>query len=147
MKIAWTTAKLAAVALSVATLAAPVQAQAPGPTALAVRGNVEHALTLSIDDLKQLPVQRIDDVRVVRASGSAIAVPEVARHYTGCFLRDVLERAKPVERNRLDLRKSVVVVTASDGYRNLLLGGALSLADRRRCAGRVRTRRRGIAGR
>jgi hypothetical protein len=35
----------------------------------------------------------------------------------GCLLRDVLERAKPVERKRLDFRKSVVIATASDGYR------------------------------
>jgi len=50
MKIAWTIAKLAAVPLSVA-----------------LRGNVEHALTLPVDELKQLPVQRIDDVHVVPA--------------------------------------------------------------------------------
>lgn len=121
-------ARLAATALSVAALAAPAQAQGPGPTVLMVRGNVENALTLSIDDLKKLPVQRIDDVRVVRAAGSQSTTPEATRHYTGCLLRDVLEQARPVERNRLDLRKSVVIVGASDGYRAVFSWAELYLS-------------------
>ena len=123
-----TIARLAAAALSAAMLAVPVQAQGPGPAALVVRGNVEHALTLSIDDLKQLPVQRIEDMRVVRPTGSASTVPEVTRRYTGCLLRDVLERAKPVDKNGLDLRNSVVILTASDGYRAVFSWAELYLS-------------------
>jgi DMSO/TMAO reductase YedYZ molybdopterin-dependent catalytic subunit len=119
-------ARLAAVALTVAALVA--SAQGPGPTVLAVRGNVENALTLSIDDLKRLPVQRVEDVRIVRAAASQSTTPEITRHYTGCLLRDVLERAKPVERNRLDLRKSVVIVGASDGYRAVFSWAELYLS-------------------
>jgi hypothetical protein len=39
-----------------------------------------------------------------------------ARRYVGCLLRDVLTAAKPVESKPRELRKSYVVVTASDGY-------------------------------
>ena len=120
--------RFAAVALVATALAGGAEAQGPGPTTLAVRGNVENVLTLSIDDLKKLPVQRIEDVRVVRATGSQSTVPEVTRHYTGCLLRDVLERAKPVERSRLDLRKSVVIVAASDGYRAIFSWAELYLS-------------------
>ncbi len=123
-----TIARLAAATLSAAILAVSAQAQGPGTTALAVRGNVEHALTLSIDDLKQLPVQRIEDLRVVRPAGSASTVPEVTRRYTGCLLRDVLERAKPIDKNRLDLRSSVVIVTAGDGYRAIFSWAELYLS-------------------
>jgi DMSO/TMAO reductase YedYZ molybdopterin-dependent catalytic subunit len=86
-------------------------------TTLTVKGSVERALTLSVEDLKRLPVQRIDDVRSVRDATGAATSSETARHYVGCLLRDVLEQAKPLERKRLDFRKSVVIATASDGYR------------------------------
>jgi len=99
--------------------AAAAHSQAPGQvtTALTVKGSVERELRLSVDDLKGLPVQRVDDVRSVRDSGGGALAAETVRHYTGCLLRDVLDRAKPVEKKRLDLRKSVVIATASDGYR------------------------------
>jgi len=86
-------------------------------TALTVRGSVEQEITLSVDELRRLPMQRVDDVRSVRGAAGVAASSESARRYVGCLLRDVLERAKPVERKRLDFRKSVVIATASDGYR------------------------------
>jgi hypothetical protein len=44
------------------------------------------------------------------------------------LLRDVLDRAKPVEKKRMDLRKSAVVATASDGYRVVFSWGELYLS-------------------
>ena len=72
---------------------------------------------MSIDELRRLAVQRVDDVRSVRGVAGAGASSETARHYVGCLLRDVLERATPVENKRMDFRRSVVIATASDGYR------------------------------
>ena len=95
---------------------------------MTVRGNVERELSLSIDDLKQLPVQHVEEARVVRDMGSTASATEAARRYTGCLLRDVLDRAKPVEKNRLDLRKSIVIVTASDGYRAIFSWAELYLS-------------------
>ena len=73
-------------------------------------------------------MQRLEDVRTVREADTGVAAPETARRYTGCLLRDVLERAKPVEKNRFDLRKSIVIVTASDGYRAVFSWAELYLS-------------------
>ena len=81
---------------------------------LAVRGNVATPLSLSVTDLAKFPVHRVDDTRVVRAQGGA---SESARQFAGCLLRDVLNAAKLTESDRLDLRRTVVVATASDGYK------------------------------
>lgn len=40
----------------------------------------------------------------------------------------MLDRAKPVEKGRLDLRKSVVVITAADGYRAVFSWAELYLS-------------------
>jgi DMSO/TMAO reductase YedYZ molybdopterin-dependent catalytic subunit len=108
---------LAVVLLLAALQASPAFAQTPGAPALTVKGNVEREVALSIDELKRLPMQRIEDVRVVREQGATTGALETARRYAGCLLRDVLDRARLVEKNRMDLRKSVVILTASDGYR------------------------------
>ena len=120
---------VAACLLTVLSLVDPGWAQPAGQvtTMLTVKGNVERELTLSVDDLKALPVRRVDDVRSVRDS-TAAADSEVARHYVGCLLRDVLERAKPVEKRRFDLRKSIVIMTASDGYRAVFSWAELYLS-------------------
>jgi DMSO/TMAO reductase YedYZ molybdopterin-dependent catalytic subunit len=83
-------------------------------TTLAVRGNVAVPLTLSVADLGKFPVQRVDDTRVVRGQGGA---SEAARHFAGCLLRDVLNTARLTEGDRLNLRRTIIVATASDGYK------------------------------
>jgi DMSO/TMAO reductase YedYZ molybdopterin-dependent catalytic subunit len=97
-------------------------------TTLTVKGSVEREITLTIDDLKHLPVQRVDDVRSMRDAAGAAPSSETTRHYVGCLLRDVLEHAKPVEKRRLDFRKSVVIATASDGYRAVFSWAELYLS-------------------
>jgi DMSO/TMAO reductase YedYZ molybdopterin-dependent catalytic subunit len=121
---------LAAVILLAAPQPLPALAQTPGSgaAALTVKGNVERELVLSMDELKRLPAQRIEDVRVVREQSSTTGAPEIARRYTGCLLRDVLDHAKLVEKNRMDLRKSVVILTASDGYRTVFSWAELYLS-------------------
>jgi DMSO/TMAO reductase YedYZ molybdopterin-dependent catalytic subunit len=95
-------------------------------TAIAVRGSVEHELTLTVDDLKRFPVQRVDDVRC--GAPGAPAGAEVLRRYTGCLLRDVLDRAGPVEKHRFDMRRSIIIATASDGYRAVFSWAELYLS-------------------
>jgi DMSO/TMAO reductase YedYZ molybdopterin-dependent catalytic subunit len=53
---------------------------------------------------------------------------EQKRSYTGVLLRDVLASAKPVEKQRHDLRRSIVVATASDGYQAVLSWAELFLS-------------------
>jgi DMSO/TMAO reductase YedYZ molybdopterin-dependent catalytic subunit len=100
----------------------------PATATLTIKGSVERELNLSIGELKQLPVQRLEDVRLVREAASSLTSTEKARRYTGCLLRDVLDRAKPVEKNRMDFRKSIVIVTASDGYRAVFSWAELYLS-------------------
>jgi len=100
----------------------------PATATLTIKGSVERELNLSIGDLKQLPAQRLEDVRLVRETSGASSSTEMARRYTGCLLRDVLDRARPVEKNRMDFRKSIVIVTASDGYRAVFSWAELYLS-------------------
>jgi len=83
---------------------------------LSVGGNVESSLTLDIASLQRFPVQRVEDARQLRMGGTAAKDSEQVRRYSGVLLRDVVAAAKPVERARHDLRRSIVVVTAADGY-------------------------------
>jgi DMSO/TMAO reductase YedYZ molybdopterin-dependent catalytic subunit len=101
---------------AISTLPALAQdkgAAAQVTTALVVRGNVATPLTLSVADLAKFPVQRVDDTRVVSGQGNDKAQ---SRQFVGCLLRDVLNAAR-LTGDRIDLRKSVIVATASDGYK------------------------------
>jgi DMSO/TMAO reductase YedYZ molybdopterin-dependent catalytic subunit len=85
-------------------------------TTLFVTGNVENRLALTVDDLRRLPVQKVEDVRQVRIGGVPAKDGAETRRYSGVLLRDVLAAAKPIEKERHDLRRSIVVATATDGY-------------------------------
>jgi len=61
--------------------------------------------------LRKLPEHRVEDARGERGTPP--------RRYVGVLLRDVLDRAKAVEKQPRGLRKSIIVVTAKDGYRTV----------------------------
>jgi DMSO/TMAO reductase YedYZ molybdopterin-dependent catalytic subunit len=122
-------AALVLASLAFAALPGASDAQVTAPSQLTVKGSVEREVVLSLADLRALPVQRIEDVRSVREAGTpGAAGGESVRRYTGCLLRDVLDRAKPVEKRRMDFRKSVVIVTAADGYRTVFSWAELYLS-------------------
>ena len=100
-----------------ATSGALAQGAPPAPATVQVAGNVENTLGLGIEDLRQLAVQHVEDARQVRIGGAASKETEQTRHYTGVLLRDLITPAKPIEKERHDLRRSIVVVTAADGYK------------------------------
>ena len=89
------------------------------PATVQVAGNVEKKLELGIEGLQRLAVQHFEDVRQVRSDGVASKESEQTRHYTGVLLRDVITSARPIEKERHDLRRSIVVVTAADGYKTV----------------------------
>jgi len=101
---------------AIVTTFAFAQSTPQGANTLQVRGNVERELTLGLSDLKGLAVQRVKDVRQITMPRVTGESSERKRRYTGVLLRDVLTSAKPVEKQRHDLRKSIVVATATDGY-------------------------------
>ena len=100
---------------AIATTVVFAQSAPQGTTALLVSGNVENKLTLGVGDLQRLAVQRVEGVRQVKMEGRA-KDGEQTRRYTGVLLRDVLTSAKPIEKERHALRRSIVLATATDGY-------------------------------
>ncbi len=117
-------------ALCALTVATATFAQTPpsGSTRLLVLGNVESSLTLTVGDLQRLPVQRVEDVRQIRTAGAPGKDGEQNRRYAGVLLRDVLNSAKLIEKERHDLRRSIVVATATDGYQAVFSWAELFLS-------------------
>jgi DMSO/TMAO reductase YedYZ molybdopterin-dependent catalytic subunit len=101
-------------------------AQAQVTTKVEIVGAVAHPMTLSLDDLKQLPARTMDERRVV---GEGSAREEQVRRHEGVLLRDLLDKAQIVESARHDKRRSVVVATASDGYRAVFSWAELYLTS------------------
>ena len=54
-----------------------------------------------------------------------VGAGEAVRQFAGCLLRDVLNAAKLAEGDRHDLRRTIVVATASDGYKAVFSWGEL----------------------
>jgi len=79
-----------------------------------VSGAVEHVLTLSVEDLRKFPPQQLSEVPLVCQTGAEVGKLE---HLKGVRLLDVLEKAVVVSQNHNDVKKMVVVATASDGYK------------------------------
>jgi DMSO/TMAO reductase YedYZ molybdopterin-dependent catalytic subunit len=75
--------------------------------ALDIKGNVATQKTYAPADLQALPQQ---DVELAAPDGGA------QRVYRGVRLRDLIAAAKPIETGRFDLRQSIVVARATDGY-------------------------------
>jgi DMSO/TMAO reductase YedYZ molybdopterin-dependent catalytic subunit len=97
-------------------------------TAVIVDGNVENRLSLTAADLRRLPTQHIEDARQIRVGGSLATDSGTTRRYVGVLLRDVIAAAKPVEKERHDLRRSIVVATATDGYMTVFSWAELFLS-------------------
>ena len=112
----------------VASTSALAQTPAQAPAKLLVGGNVENKLALSIGDLQRFTVQRVEDVRQIRMGDASSKEGEQTRRYTGVLLRDVITAAKPVEKERHDLRRSIIVVTATDGYQAVFSWAELFLS-------------------
>ena len=112
-------------AMLAAAVLQPVVAQTPAgappvTTTLTVRGTVARPVTLTVPDLAKLPVQHVDDTRIVRTGA---ARTETAQRLTGTLLRDVLNSAGIGDQR--DLRRTIVVAIASDGYRAVFSWGEL----------------------
>jgi DMSO/TMAO reductase YedYZ molybdopterin-dependent catalytic subunit len=95
---------------------------------LRVEGNVENRLTLTVADLRRLPVQQVEDTRQVKVGGAPASESVATRRYAGVLLRDVLAAARPVEKERHDLRRSIIVATATDGYQAVFSWAELFLS-------------------
>ncbi|CAG0967589.1 hypothetical protein MTYP_01078 [Methylophilaceae bacterium] len=81
---------------------------------ITVSGAVEHALILSVDDLRQFPQHQVGEVSLVCQSGANVGKLE---NFKGVRLRDILERAVVKIAGHNDVKKMVIIASASDGYK------------------------------
>ncbi len=83
-------------------------------TRFTIEGAVENRLDLGIEDLSRFPPQQIGELPLVCQTGANLGKLEQLK---GVLLRDILEKAviKAPEHN--DVKKMVVVASASDGYK------------------------------
>ena len=96
------------VALIGTGLVLPAMAK-PLDASLEVKGLVEHPMSLSLADLRALPQQTLVDRRPRNGAASESKI-------SGVLLRDVLDKAKLIERKPKDLRKTIIVARARDDY-------------------------------
>lgn len=80
---------------------------------ISISGMVEHPDTLTVSDLKNFPSQKIETLQMICQTGANVGKLENVR---GVRLKDVLEKAiiKAPEHN--DVKKTIIIATASDGY-------------------------------
>ena len=83
-------------------------------TQLRISGAVEHPLVLSVDDLRKFPPQKINEIPMVCQSGANLGNKE---NLKGVLLKDILEKAAVVSKEHNDVKKMVLIATASDGYK------------------------------
>ncbi|HEY6135332.1 MAG TPA: molybdopterin-dependent oxidoreductase [Rubrivivax sp.] len=100
-------------ALLWACTAASAQERAADAPPERIVGDVRQPLVLGLDLLRSFDAAAQRSVRVTREANGQ----QRETTLRGVALRALLERAALAERDRLDWRKTVVVVTARDGYR------------------------------
>jgi DMSO/TMAO reductase YedYZ molybdopterin-dependent catalytic subunit len=83
-------------------------------TSISISGAVEKKLTLRIEDLKKFPPQQIGEIQVTRQTGTNIGKREILK---GVLLKDILEKAAIIAPGHNDLKKMVIIATASDDYK------------------------------
>ncbi len=80
---------------------------------ITVTGAVEHDLRLGVDQLREFPPQQIGEVPLVCQTGANVGKLE---NFRGVRLRDILDRAVIRAPGHNDVKKMVIVASASDGY-------------------------------
>jgi len=102
-------------------LAGPVAAHSPtGDTSryvtqsVSVSGAVRHRLTLKVSDLKALPAVTVRDIPVTNHHGVTV---RRLKNVRGVRLKDILDKAGLAAPDPNDLKKMVVIASASDDYR------------------------------
>ncbi|WP_394781465.1 molybdopterin-dependent oxidoreductase [Undibacterium sp.] len=81
---------------------------------ITVSGNVENKLTLKVDDLRAFPPQQISEVQLLGRGGANMGK---LSNVKGVRLRDILEKAVVIAKDHNDVKKTVIIASASDGYK------------------------------
>ncbi|MCH7336658.1 molybdopterin-dependent oxidoreductase [Acinetobacter sp. NIPH 2699] len=83
-------------------------------TQVAINGLVNTPLTLDVNALKQFPQQSTQRVAITTMKGQLRAE---AADFKGVLLTDLLNQAEIIRKDHNDVKKMVIVATASDGYK------------------------------
>jgi hypothetical protein len=81
---------------------------------LTVGGRVQRPLDLSLDSLRSFPVQEFGEIPIRDRSGVTV---RTLKDYSGVQLTDILDQAGFIAAEHNDLKKTIVVATASDAYK------------------------------
>lgn len=103
----------AAAALGAAPDAPSAQSPIMSET-ISVSGAVAQPLTLGVAELEQFPPQQIGEVAMICDNGANLGKEQNLR---GVLLRDILNQAQIKVTNPRDLRKMVVIASATDAYK------------------------------
>ena len=111
-------------ALGAAGLLLPALAVRAAEPVVTVKGMVEKPQPLTLEDLRTLAVHEYDETWP-----DDHGPPHAPAKITGVLLKDVLERAKLVEKRPRDLRKTIIIADARDGYRAIFTWVELYLSS------------------
>lgn len=111
-------------ALGAAGLLLPSLAVRAAEPAVTLKGMVEKPMALTLEDLRALPVH---DYEETWPEGHG--PPHAPSKISAVLLKDVLDRARLVEKRPRDLRKTIVIADARDGYRAIFTWVELYLSS------------------
>lgn len=89
---------------------------------LTIGGRVQHRLTLTVEGLRGFPAQTMPEIPIKGRSGETV---RILKGYTGARLIDVLDKAVLVADDHNDLKKTIIIATASDDYKAVFSWGEL----------------------
>lgn len=81
---------------------------------LSIAGRVRQPLNLAVDALREFPAQTPAEIPLVGRSGETL---RVLTGYVGAKLTELLDKSGINAADHNDLKKTIVVATASDGYK------------------------------
>jgi hypothetical protein len=99
----------------------PISPGVAAGSTITISGEVQKVLRLSVQDLKKFKAAEVAR-RAEHPRPQAEGKPAEDR-YLGCLLREVLNEAGLTQSHRRDLRRSYILVTATDGYQILFSWG------------------------
>lgn len=79
-----------------------------------VSGAVENKLILRVDDLRKFPPQQVGEVPLICQTGANVGKLE---NFKGVLLRDILEKAVVISNDHNDVKKTIIIASASDDYK------------------------------
>lgn len=79
-----------------------------------VSGLVQNRLKLTVEDLRQFPPQQVGELPMVCESGANLGKLE---NLKGVLLKDILDKAGIITKSHNDVKKMVIIATASDDYK------------------------------